>query len=109
MSCAWRMGAGALAIVSSLAGVVGAESKAGGEVLVSAAVSLTDVVQRLAPIYERRTGDRLVVNFAASNTLARQIAFGAPVDLFISADEAQMNVVAAQIAGGTRVDLLSNQ
>ena len=33
-------------------------------------------------------------NFAASNVLARQIVSGAPVDLFISADEAQMDVVA---------------
>src|SRR3954466_15703797 len=97
--------AGALAIVASLAGTGDPQSKAAGQVLVSAAVSLSDVVQRLAPIYERRTGERRVVNYGASNTLARQIAFGAPVDLFISADEAQMTAVAAQIADGTRVDL----
>lgn len=86
-----------------------AQSKRAGEVVVSAAASLADVLQQLAPLYERRTGERLVVNFAASNTLARQIVFGAPVDLFISADEAQMNSVAAEIVPGTRVDLLSNQ
>jgi molybdate transport system substrate-binding protein len=43
--------------------------------------------------------------------LARQIAAGAPVDLFISADEAQMDV--AQAAGaidkGTRVDVIANR
>jgi len=81
----------------------------GRQVVVSAAVSLTEVLQELAPIYQMRTGDRLVLNLGASNTLARQIRFGAGVDLFISADEAQMNAVAAYMDTGSRVDLLSNQ
>ena len=47
----------------------------------------------------------------ASNVLARQIVNGAPVDLFISADEAQMDVVAAAglLKDGSRVALLRNQ
>lgn len=81
----------------------------GREVLVSAAASLTDVLQELAKVHESRSGDRLVLNFGASNTLARQIASGARVDVFISADQTQMDAVAADIAPGTRVDLLSNQ
>ena len=79
------------------------------EVLVSAAASLTDVLQQIAKVYESRSGDRLVLNFGASNTLARQIAAGAPVDVFISADEAQMDVVVGDVVPRTRVDLLSNQ
>ena len=81
------------------------------QVIVSAAVSLTDVLQQLAPIYQAKTGDRVVLNFGASNTLARQISFGAGVDLFISADEAQMDVVAAAglVQEGSRVPLLRNQ
>lgn len=79
------------------------------EVVVSAAVSLTEVLQQAAPIYQAKTGERVVLNLGASNTLARQIAFGAGVDVFISADEAQMNVVAAQVDSGSRVDLLSNR
>lgn len=81
----------------------------GGEVLVSAAASLTDVMQSIAAAYEARTGTRIVLNVGASNTLARQIAAGAPVDLFISADEAQMDRVRDEVAAGSRVDLLSNQ
>src|SRR5215813_4709008 len=79
------------------------------QVVVSAAVSLTDVLQQLAPTYQQATGDRLVLNLGASNTLARQIRFDAGVDVFISADEAQMNAVAMQIDASTRLDLLSNQ
>jgi molybdate transport system substrate-binding protein len=78
-------------------------------VLVSAGTSLTNVLQRLAAAYTTKTGTRVVLNFGASNTLARQIAAGAPVDLFISADEAQMDAVGAQLVPGTRVDLLSNE
>ena len=81
----------------------------GREVLVFAAASLTDVLQELAGTYEARYGERPVLNLAASNTLARQIAAGSRVDLFISADEAQMDVVRADIVSGSRVALLSNQ
>lgn len=79
------------------------------ELLVSAAASLADVMQQIARAYEARTGTRVLVNAAASNTLARQIAAGAPVDVFISADEAQMDLVRNEIAAGTRFDVLANQ
>ena len=61
----------------------------------SAAVSLTDALTRRSPSDYANAGRGAVrFNFAASNVLARQIVSGAPVDLFISADEAQMDVVA---------------
>ena len=66
-------------------------------------------MQELGRAYEARTGTRITVNVGASNTLSRQIASGAAVDLFISADEAQMDVVRAQTLPGSRVNLLSNQ
>jgi molybdate transport system substrate-binding protein len=78
-------------------------------VLVSAAASLTEVMNRVARAHEARTGVRVAVNTGASNTLARQIAAGARVDVFISADEAQMDSVRGDIVPGTRIDLLSNQ
>jgi len=48
--------------------------------------------------------------YAASSALARQVEQGAPADLFISADEAWMDDVAAHgaIIPGTRHDLLGN-
>ncbi len=75
----------------------------------SAAASLTDTLQPLARAFEESGGDRVVLNLAASNTLARQVAAGARVDLFISADEAQLEAVRAHLVAGSRVDLLSNQ
>lgn len=95
-----------------LAAALAAPAAAGAQartVTVSAASSLTDVLQQLAAIYEVRTGEHVTLNFAASNTLARQIAAGARVDLFISADEAQIAVVKEQMEPGMRTDLVSNQ
>ncbi len=79
--------------------------------LVSAAVSLTGVLETLAAAYERDTGTRVELNVAGSSVLAVQIIAGAPVDLFISADLFQMDRVAAEelIRVETRVVLLSNQ
>ena len=56
----------------------------------SAAVSLTDALTTDgATVGERRGNVRVELNFAASNILARQILEGAPVDVFISADESK--------------------
>lgn len=78
---------------------------------VSAATSLTDVMEALAPVYVHGGGAPVRFNFGPSNVLARQIARGAPVDLFVSADEKQMEVAAAAgaIDNGTRVDLVGNR
>ncbi len=79
--------------------------------LVSAATSLTDVLEEIAKAYAASGGGEVRFNFAASNVLARQIANGAPADAFISADEAQMDVAqnAGRVVAGTRIELLSNQ
>ncbi|MGE0393149.1 MAG: molybdate ABC transporter substrate-binding protein [Vicinamibacterales bacterium] len=79
------------------------------EVVVSAASSLVDVLAAIGQAYERETGERVAVNAGASNTLARQILAGAPVDVFISADEAQMDVAARALEPGTRAAVVRNQ
>jgi molybdate transport system substrate-binding protein len=78
---------------------------------VSAAISLTDSLQAVAREYEKSGGSAVRFNFAASNVLSRQIVSGAPVDLFISADEKQMDVAAdaGAIDVTTRVALLGNR
>ena len=80
-------------------------------VLVSAAVSLSSVLEEMGAEYTRETGAALRFNFAGSNVLARQIVDGAAVDVFISADDAQMRVVeeAGLVQAGTRTVLVTNQ
>jgi molybdate transport system substrate-binding protein len=80
-------------------------------ITVSAATSLTNALEEMGRVYEAAGGGAVRLNFAGSNVLARQIANGAPVDLFISADEAQMDLVeqAGAVLAGTRIDLLGNQ
>ena len=100
-----RAGISAALVVAALAAPLAQR----GDVVVSAAASLADGFGELGRAYQARTGTRVVINAAASNTLARQIAAGAAVDLFISADEAQLDAVRSEIVPGTRVDLLANQ
>ena len=77
---------------------------------VSAAVSLTEALEEVAAAYRATGGAPVAFNFAGSNVLARQIVNGAPVDVFISADEAQMDAVARAglIADGSRADVAGN-
>jgi molybdate transport system substrate-binding protein len=75
----------------------------GAELRVSAAASLTEALTELANNY--RGGDEVIVNFGASALLARQISEGAPVDLFISADDEQMN----RVSTTQRISLVSNR
>ena len=80
------------------------------EITVFAAASLTNALTKIGAAHEKATGDKVRFNFAASNTLARQIEAGAPADVFFSADEAQMDVLANKglIARSTRKALLGN-
>ena len=98
----------AVAVLSSCAGP--GVPRADG-VRVSAAVSLTEPLRRVARGFERDTGAAVELNLAGSSTLAAQILAGAPVDVFVSADERQLDRVAAEslIDAETRVVLLSNR
>lgn len=80
------------------------------EITVFAAASLTDALTEIGAAHEKATGDKVRFNFAASNTLARQIEAGAPADIFFSADEAQMDALTSKnlIAKDTRKALLGN-
>ena len=79
---------------------------------ISAAISLKEPLETIAENYGRtHPGERVVCNFGASGTLQRQIEQGAPVDIFISAGEPQMDALEREklLVPGTRRDLLTNQ
>ena len=67
------------------------------DLTVSAASSLTNALQELKPAFESsHPGTRLQFNFGASGALLQQIAKGAPVDVFASADQETMDQAQGQ-------------
>ena len=56
-----------------------------------AAASTTDLMQRVATAYEKRFGTEVRLSFASSGQLARQLNAGASADLFVSASPQWMN------------------
>jgi molybdate transport system substrate-binding protein len=80
-------------------------------VTVFAAASLKDALDGVAAQYEKAKGDKLVISYAASSALAKQIEAGAPAELFISADTDWMDYLAQRklIDPASRVDLLRNR
>ena len=86
---------------------LGAQLMAQDKVQVFAAASLSKTLTEIVAHYSTATID---TTFAATATLAKQIEAGAPADLFISADRAWMDYLAAaqQIDTATRIDLLGN-
>lgn len=61
-------------------------------ITVSAAASLTEAFREIGPRFEAaRPGVTVRFNFAASGVLIQQIVQGAPVDVFVSADQETMD------------------
>ncbi len=70
----------------------GTTAVAAQDLTVSAAASLTNAMPEVGKVFEKEhPGTKLVYNFAASGPLLQQIAQGAPVDVFASADQKTMN------------------
>jgi molybdate transport system substrate-binding protein len=90
------------ALVLSLAAVGVADAQ---EVMLSAPISVKDAVEELGRGFvAARPGVTLRYNFGSSGELQKQIEAGAPVDLFISAAERQMNQLEKKglVASATR-------
>ena len=67
-------------------------ARADQELIVSAAASLTNALKEVAGQFETtHPGTKILCNFAASGSLLQQMAHGAPVDVFASADQKTMN------------------
>jgi molybdate transport system substrate-binding protein len=80
-------------------------------VTVFAAASMTDVFGELGDAFRAANPDTdLVLSFASSSDLARQIIEGAPADVFVSADLANMaKVTDADAASGQPVVFATNR
>ncbi len=81
------------------------------EIIVSAAASLGNAMQAVGDQFQTDHPDtRVIFNFAASGALLQQIAHGAPVDVFASANQAFMDRAAKQklIRTETRCNFVRN-
>jgi molybdate transport system substrate-binding protein len=80
------------------------------DITVSAAASLNNAFREAASAYEAaHPGDKVLLNFGASDALVAQIGKGAPVDVFASADQEAMDKAQPHIAAGSRRDFASNR
>lgn len=77
---------------------------------VSAAVSLKDALKEIEDTYGKEHNISFTFNLGSSGTLAQQIKQGAPVDVFISANEAWMDDLeeSEEIVAKTRKDVTEN-
>ena len=95
--------------VCLLAGVAGAAMA--GDLVVSAASSLTNAFKDIAQSYEaQHPGTKVLLNFGASGALLQQMAKGAPVDVFASADQETMDMAQQQglVRAADRQDFVRN-
>lgn len=82
-----------------------------GQVTVFAAASLKTALEEMAPLITQATGHEVLLSFAGSSALARQIEYGAPADIYISANPGWMDHLAGKglIDPASRVDLIGNR
>ena len=80
------------------------------DLTVFVAASMGDVLGEAADVWEDQTGQHVTIAPAGSSVLARQIAAGAPADVFVSASPDWMDWLDEQgmIAPDTRRDLAAN-
>lgn len=103
-----------LIVASLLAGTAAAYAADDDEpspLTIFAAASLQGSLDEVADAWTRESGRKVVISYAASSALARQIEQGAPADVFLSADSEWMDWLAARgrIDAASRVDLLGNE
>ncbi|MFV0490487.1 MAG: molybdate ABC transporter substrate-binding protein [Pseudorhodobacter sp.] len=97
----------ALAAIFSMAVALPATAE---DVTVFAAASMKNGLDDFVAAWQAETGDNVVVSYAGSSQLAKQIIEGAPADIYISANVSWMDEVekTGQVAEGARKDILGN-
>lgn len=81
------------AIIIAISLITGV-SRANDGITVFAASSLISAVTEISQRYMKASGQRVRLSFAASSALARQIAAGAPADIYLSANQDWMDYLA---------------
>lgn len=106
-----RMALAGIMLVSTLWVDAQAQKTDTSAITIFAAASLRNALDDAAKAYEQSTGNKIVISYAASSALAKQIEQGAPADIFISADLDWMNYVEKKslIKADTRFNLLGNR
>jgi len=97
--------------VAGVVSVIVSANAYAGELVVSAAASLTNAFKAVGDAFEQQhPGTKVVLNFGASDVLMQQIVKGAPADVFASADQKAMDKAAAEkvIVPSTRRDFAAN-
>jgi molybdate transport system substrate-binding protein len=80
------------AVLLALLGVAPAAAASAQEATLSVAISMKDAVEELGRVFvASRPGVVLRYNFGSSGELQKQIEAGAPIDLFVSAAQRQMD------------------
>ena len=81
------------------------------DVVVFAAASTTNAITDIGELYAGKGLGRIKTSFASSSTLAKQIASGAPADVYLSANQKWMEFLEAKKAvdKASRFDLLGNR
>ena len=77
---------------------------------VFAAASMRNALDDIDKAFGKATGVKVTASYAASSALAKQIAQGAPADVYVSANIKWMDYLQKQklVREGTRVNLLGN-
>src|SRR5688572_17909798 len=83
----------------------------GGDIVVFAAASLKNALDAVNAQWQKETGKKATISYAASSALAKQIESGAPAQMFISADIPWMDYLDKKglIKKDTRSNLLGNR
>lgn len=98
-----------LGVVSGYSPLTTPVSAQSSSLTVSAAISLKDALQEIKTLYQPKA--QITYNFGSSGSLQQQIEQGAPVDIFISAANKQMDALQSKnlLLTGSRHTLVTNQ
>ncbi len=99
-----------LALFASIFCVAAPAQVQADDLVVFAAASLTNALEEVAQNWMEESGNDVLMSFAGSSAIARQIQQGAPADIFISASVDWMDALetSGDLRDGTRRDLLGN-